>query len=121
VPNDYSISKCVYYELKAFCLDYPEKKRKLADLRNPLKCQTYSDMPHGSTTGNPTAAAAERAARLSKDCEVIEQTAIKALPDAYQQLIKNVTENILFKPCLYVNWATFRIGRRYFYYLLSLK
>jgi phage terminase large subunit-like protein len=77
--DDYGITKYAYDELKAFCLQYPDKKRKIADLHNPLKCQQYSnmDMPHGSGVGMPTAQAAERAAELTRDrveCKLNECT-----------------------------------------------
>ena len=119
--DQYNISKFAYRELSNFCLQYPEKKQKLNELRNPLQCQSYSDMPHGSTVGDPTGRQAEQCAKLSRDTELIEQVAIEALPDAYQELIKNVTENIPFKTCKYVNWTVFRFGRHKFFYLLFKK
>lgn len=89
--DEYAISKYAYEELKAFCLQYPEKKRKIADLHNPIRSINYDGMPHGTNPGEPTAAAAEQAAKLSKDCEIIEQSAIEADSGIYQEILKNVT------------------------------
>lgn len=120
--DDYNISQYAYRELKYFCLQYPEKKKKIADLHNPLRGIAYDGMPHGTSPGEPTANAAVRAAQLSRDCEMIEQTAIEALPDAYTELIKSVTDDTYgFKPSKLVRWADFKNGRRYFFYLLARK
>ena len=37
--DQYNISKFAYDELSAFCKQYPEKKQKLTEMRNPLKAQ----------------------------------------------------------------------------------
>ncbi len=118
--DDYGISKWAYRELYNWCLQYPEKKQELLDMRNPLKCQQYSDMPHSSMPGDATASAAVRAAKLSIDTELIEQTAIEVLPDAYQELLKAVTDDT-YKFKLYgrIEWADFFNARRHFFYLLS--
>ena len=118
--DNYGISKWAYRELYNWCLQYPEKKRILLDLRNPLGCQQYSDMPHSSMPGDTTASAAVRAAKLSIDTELIEQTAIRVLPDAYQELIKAVTDGTYrFEPYGRVEWADFFNARRNFFYLLN--
>jgi hypothetical protein len=95
--DEYNISKYAYRELANFCLQYPEKKRKIADLHNPLKAQRYSGMPHGTDVGEPTASAAERAAQLSADCELIEQTAIEADAGIYQWLLLAVTQGLSYR------------------------
>jgi hypothetical protein len=124
--DEYNISKYAYRELANFCLQYPEKKRKIADLHNPLKAQQYSDVPHGSGVGEPTAVAAERAATLSVDCELIEQTAIEADSGIYQWLLLAVTEDVPYRflkslkniPCYEKG---FNKSRRKFFYLLAEK
>jgi hypothetical protein len=124
--DDYNISKFAYRELSNFCLQYPEKKRKIADLHNPLKCQQYSDMPHGIGVGEPTAQAAERAAELSKDCELIEQAAIATDSTMYQYILLSVTEDIPYRylkalkniPCYEKGFIKMR---RQFFYLLAKK
>lgn len=125
--NEYGISKFAYRELSDFCLQYPEKKKKLSDLRNPLKAQQYSDMPHGSGVGNPTLESAMKAAQLSRDTELVEQTALEADAGICQYIILAVTEpGISYEilkalkdiPC---GKNYFYKRRRRFFYLLAKK
>ena len=80
-------------------------------------------MPHGTTAGNPTEKKAMAAAKLSSDCELIEQTAIEADAAIYTWIIKNVTEEE--SPWEYLNAPKgrrqFYESRRRFFYLLALK
>jgi hypothetical protein len=125
--DEYNISKFAYRELNNFCLQYPEKKQKLLDMRNPLKAQQYSDMPHGSGVSDPTAAAAIRAAALAKDTELIEQTAIEADAGIYQYIILAVTQQginyEILRACKDIPCGRryFYIRRRQFFYLLARK
>jgi hypothetical protein len=125
--DEYNISKYAYRELSNFCLQYPEKKQRLLDMRNPLKAQQYSDMPHGSGVSDPTAAAAIRAAALAKDTELIEQTAIEADAGIYQYIILAVTQqgvnyeilkSLKNMPC---GKDYYYKKRRIFFYLLAKK
>ena len=125
--DKYKISKFAYRELSNFCLQYPEKIKKLKDLRNPLKAQQYSDMPHGSGVGDPTMESATRAAQLSKDTELIEQTAIETDSGIYQYIVLAVTEpginyeilkSLKDIPC---GREYFYLRRRLFFYLLAKK
>jgi len=125
--DEYKISKFAYRELSNFCLQYPEKIKNLKDLRDPLKAQQYSDMPHGSGVGDPTMESAIRAAQLSKDTELIEQTAIETDTGIYQYIILAVTEQgvnyeilkaLKGIPC---GKNYFYTRRRYFFYLLAKK
>lgn len=125
--DNFGISKYAYDELRAFCLQYPEKKKKIADLHNPLKGVCYNGMPHGSTPGEPTATAAERAATLSVDCELIEQTAIEADSGIYQYLLLAVTEKginyEILRACKDIPCGReyFYLRRRYFFHRLAEK
>lgn len=107
--SDYNISKYAYRELYYFCLQYPEKKRRLNELRNPLRGQGYNGMPHSSEVADPTADAATKAAMLAKDVEMIEQTVIQADSSLYSALLDNAAYGTPFEylkvPC----------GRRQFY------
>ena len=89
--DNYNISKYAYRELSNYCLQYPEKKQELLVMRNPLKYQQYSDMPHGSTVGEPTAQASERAVKLSTDTDLIERTALEVDGSIYKHIILGVT------------------------------
>jgi hypothetical protein len=85
------ISPQRFKELDAFCKQYPEKCQKLKEIRNPLGAQNLSGMPSGSSVDSQTESAAIRAYPLSKDTELIEQTALKVSSRLYQQIICYVT------------------------------
>lgn len=74
----YSIGKYAYRELHNFCLQYPDKKRRLRELQSPYKSPQITGMPSGSGPGDPTGRIAERAAVLSQDIDMIERAANKA-------------------------------------------
>lgn len=119
--DSYGISKYAYRELKNFCLQYGEKKQKLAAIRG-LSAVTYEGMPHGTDIGDPTQVKAERAERLEADIKLIEQTAIEADSGIYQSLIANVSSGIsyfdLIVPC---DKKYFYEKRRKFFYILAQK
>jgi len=125
--GEYGISEAEYDELNAFCLQYPEKKKILAEVRCPLQAQQYSDMPHGSDVGNPTERSAMLAIKLSTDTELIEQTAIEADCGIYQYILLAVTERginyEILKACKDIPCGReyFYKRRRLFFYLLAKK
>ena len=118
----YKISKYRYRELKYFCLQYDEKKQRLAALRG-LGAVTYSSEPHGSGISDPTAAKAERTQQLANDIELIEQTVMEVDAANYDSLFANVTATNL--PYEYLSPACgrrqFYEDRRKFFYLLDKK
>jgi len=124
--DEYNIGKYAYRELHNFCLQYPYKKQRLADLRSPYHSPQITGLPHGNDVGQPTEDNAERAANLSQDCEMIEQAAIQASAVDYQCIVLAVTQDI---PWYYLQSVysmktarhTFNAERRYFYYLLAKK
>lgn len=120
--DKYKISKYRYRELKYFCLQYDEKKQRLAALRG-LGAVTYSSEPHGSGISDPTAAKAERAHQLARDVELIEQTAMEVDSVNYRSLLANVTAATM--PYEYLSPACgrrqFYEDRRKFFYLLDKK
>lgn len=91
--EDYGISRNRYEELKAFCLQYEEKKSKISR----LKRQEGNDgQPKGNHTGNPTEEMAIRNVTYQRDCEMIEQAAIAASADIYPYIIKSVTNDLSY-------------------------
>lgn len=118
----YKISKYRYRELKYFCLQYDEKKQRLAALRG-LGAVTYSSEPHGSGVSDPTAVKTERAQQLAQDIELIEQTTMEVDSVNYRSLLANVTTANL--PYEYLSPACgrrqFYEDRRKFFYLLDKK
>ena len=124
--DEYDIGKYAYRELHNFCLQYPEKKKRLADLRNPYRSPQITGMPRGTGAGDPTVTSAERAALLSKDCELIEQTAIEIGGEEYQCLLLAVTQDVphhylqMLKG-LEMGHDKFWERKRYFYFRLAQK
>ena len=123
--KDQEISFAAYSELKAFCLQYEEKKRRLADVYGG-GWGHRTEMPRGNTCADPTAHRAEIAAKLSNDVELIEKTAKEVDDSIATYLLKNVTQEWTWDAMkLHDNIP---IGRRQFYaarkrfvFLLALK
>lgn len=122
--EDYGISKQRYRELKAFCLQYEEKKNKI---KRGLSGVNYDISPGGLGVGNPTEEAAIRNATYQQDCEMIERAAIAAGPEIYPYIIKSVTEDLTYKYIEYDNeLGRINVGinefygyRRLFYHYLD--
>lgn len=118
--DKYSIGKYAYRELRNFCLQYPEKKRKLRELQSPYRSPQVTGMPSGGGPGDPTGRNAERAAALSRDIELIERAANQAAGRDAQWLMRNVTQGIAYE-YMPVNCGRrkFYEMRRLFFYLLA--
>lgn len=111
--DDYGISRHRYEELKAFCLQYNEKKAKIS---YGLKGVVQDGQPHGSSTGNPTEAAAIRNTIYLKDCEMIEQAAIAASAEIYSYILKSVTNGLAYEYIEYdENLGRIPVGKTDFY------
>lgn len=91
--DDYGISKHRYEELRAFCLQYDEKKSKI---NRGLNAVVNDGMPHSSIVGSPTEARAIQNAAYQKDCDMIEQAAQAASPDIASYIIKSVTNGLSY-------------------------
>ena len=119
--SDYNISRAKYNELKYFCMQYNEKRREL-EKGYGLKAAAHDGMPKGNTRGNPIENQAIRNTMLRAEIELIEQTAIEAAPDIYQQLLKNVAEGIGYDYLdVPLSRNRFYDYRKYFFYLLAQK
>lgn len=84
------IKKERYLELLHFCRQYPEWKTELSSLVGPSGVK-LDGMPHGSSVGDPVAAAAERRAGLLAKIQMVDDCA--AAVDGgrwYTSLIQNV-------------------------------
>lgn len=92
--DDYGISKNRYKELKAFCLQYEEKKEKI---RYGISSVKNKGLPGGSFPGSPTEAQAIVNATNEKDCRMIEEAAMKANPDIWKYILKSVTQNLSYE------------------------
>lgn len=114
--DKYDISPYAYRELHNFCLQYPEKKRRLRDLE--------SLSGGGLQGGDPTAGRATRAAALAADIALIEKTARQAAGEDAPYLMEAVTEDapwhyLRMRKGLPLGEKSFNGIRRQFYYLLA--
>lgn len=86
--DDYGISKHRYQELKAFCLQYEEKKNKI---RYGLSSVQNDGTPAGGGVGRPTERQAIDNEQYKKDCLMIEEAAVRANPGIWKYILKSVT------------------------------
>ncbi len=95
--NPYWISRNRYYELKHFCLQYPEWKRELSNLSS-IKNQTVitPTIFSSGTFSNPTADCAEKMIFLKERIGMIEKAAHDAEPDLANYILKGITENLSY-------------------------
>lgn len=123
--DDYGISKHRYQELKAFCLQYEEKKSKIS---RGISGTGYDRMPKGNYKGNPLETQAIRNVMYQKDCEMIEQAAMAASKEIYTYIIKSVVNDLSYPFVEYdealgripVGINEFYAYRRLFYHYLDL-
>ena len=119
--SDYPISRARYNELKYFCMQYYEKKQKLAHAYSLPEIKS-DGQPRGNFVGNPTESQAIDNMKLQKEIDLIEQTAKEADEEISEWLLMNVTEGIAYE---YLDVPKgrrqFYESRKYFFYLLSLK
>lgn len=91
--NKYHIDKHRYYELKHFCLQYPEWKKSYSafdDTNLPLSMIEH--IPTDNLPGDPTAKRALMKFFYSERIKLIERTAIETDPYLYSYIIKGVIE-----------------------------
>ena len=86
--DDYGISKHRYQELKAFCLQYEEKKNKI---RYGLSSVQNDGVPIGGGVGRPTERQAIDNEQYKRDCLMIEEAAVRADPGIWKYILKSVT------------------------------
>lgn len=92
--DDYGISKHRYDELKAFCLQYDEKKSKI---NRSVGAVINDGMPKSNYKENPLENNAIRNVSYQKDCEMIEKAAIAASSEIYPYIIKSVTNDLSYQ------------------------
>ena len=97
IKNKYWINKHRHYELKHFCLQYPEWKKAYAefsDYDTPLSMierVSTSNLP-----GDPTAKRALMKAYYSEKINMIERVAIETDKGLHNYILKAVTEGLSF-------------------------
>lgn len=95
--NKYYIDKHRHYELKHFCLQYPEWKKAYAefsDISMPLSM--IDSMPTSNLPGDPTAKRAIAKAHYIEKIKLIEKIAMEADVYLYKYILKAVTENLSY-------------------------
>lgn len=91
--NKYWIDKHRYYELKHFCLQYPEWKRLYDESKGAsLPLSSIEHIPNNNGPGDPTAKRALINMFYAERIKLIENTAIETDPYLYAYIIKGVTE-----------------------------
>lgn len=125
--EDYGISKPLQSELKAFCLQYDEKKQKI---RYFVHGTSYVAGGKSNNISNPTENRAIENIRFKRDCEIIEEAARKTDRELAPYLLKSVTKNLSYEYLEYdQELGRIPVGktdfygyrRRFFYYLQKLK
>lgn len=118
--NTYYISRHRYYELKHFCLQYPEWKQNYRDLDGrPTKSASVCEHISGGDTSDPTAVYAEARLYFRSRMEMVEQVADRAAGDLAKLMLRAVTEGLsydyILPPCCKEVWYT--AYRRFFWLL----
>ena len=94
--NPNYISKHRYYELKHFCLQYPEWRKELEQLYlepGSLKI----DYIKSSDPSDRTADIAIRRMKLKKKMELVEQAAMAVEPDLANYILTAVTDGVSYE------------------------
>lgn len=122
--NRYWISKHRYYELKHFCLQYPDWKKTCASLDglsgNSL---SYTQFKQNGSVSDPTAKYAEARIYFHDRMEMVENAAEEAAGYMKPLLMQAVTEGVSYEhlhaqvgvPCCKDTWYT--VYRRFFWIL----
>lgn len=121
--SKYNISPKRYRELYYFCLQYEEMKERIESIYS-LQSTKLDNNIQSNSTSDATQKKALAAEKLSKEVELIEQTAIAAGSEIYQYLLMNVTNQV---PYTYLRYDMgmpcgekyFYKARRKFFYLLD--
>lgn len=121
----YGVSKEALNELRAFCLQYPEKKAKVQDILS-IKANPFAEKVKKSGISDPTAKAEELAEKFTADIELIEKTAKEVDEFLAPWIIRSVTLNIpTWKLIQLENMPaavnSFNAKRRQFFCLLAIK
>lgn len=123
--SKYWIDKHRHYELKHFCLQYPEWKKAYAEFSDPdIPLSTIERVPTSNLPGDPTAKRAMLKARYSEKINLIEKIALEADKYLHNYILRAVTENLSYTylksrleiPC---SRDTYYDRYRKFFWLLS--
>lgn len=95
--NKYWIDKHRHYELKHFCLQYPEWKRAYSEFNNSsLSLSMIERIPTSNIPGDPTAKRALLKAYYSERIEMLEKVAMEADGYLHTYILRAVTEGLSY-------------------------
>lgn len=97
VRNKYWIDKHRHYELKHFCLQYPEWKRVYNEFNDPsIPLSMIERVSTSNLPGDPTAKRAMMKTHYAEKMHLIEKTARNADTYLWEYILKAVTENLSY-------------------------
>lgn len=94
--NKYYVEKHRYYELKHFCLQYPDWKKMYLNLNGIHLRKSEVRTSETNDIYDPTHDIAEKRERYRKKMELVEQTAMASSPELVYYLMKGVTEELSY-------------------------
>lgn len=95
--DDYGISQNRYKELKAFCLQYGEKKSRIQYGMGGVIPAWEGGITGGGIAGRPVERQAIENESYTKDCRMIEEAAIRANPDIWRYIVKSATQDLAYE------------------------
>jgi len=93
----YGLNKNRYMELKYFCMQYQEWIEEVKNINYDLQSYKIDGLPRSNNISKPIEKLAIRKVNLERKIKIIEQTAIEANAIIYQELLKNITQNVPYK------------------------
>lgn len=95
--NKYWIDKHRHYELKHFCLQYPEWKKAYSEFSDTsIPLSMIDKIPTSNMPGDPTAKRAMMRAYYSDKIALIEKVALETDAYLHSYILKAVTEGLSF-------------------------
>lgn len=95
--NKYWIDKHRHYELKHFCLQYPEWKKAYAEFSDvSIPLSMMERIPTSNIPGDPTAKRALMRTYYSDKIKLIEKIALETDIYLYNYILRAVTEGLSF-------------------------
>lgn len=122
--NRYWLSRHRYYELRHFCLQYPEWRKNYISLDGlGARSRSVVEVDRASTPADPTAVYAEARIYYRERMEMVENAAKEAADDLSGLLLLAVTEGVSYEclnareriPCCKDVW--YAMYRRFFWLL----
>lgn len=95
--NKYWIDKHRHYELKHFCLQYPEWKRAYAEFNDvSMPLSMIERIPTSNLPGDPTAKRAMMKNHYMERMKLIEKIAVETDNCLHEYILKAVTEGLSY-------------------------